>query len=331
MSGGGIQVTLTASDGELFSIHEFVIEVLPTEPPTAEMVSPPKGARTPSDKTELEWIGVDPEDEPLTYILYLADSESYVSAKRAENILKDDITSSNYPVTGLTQGKMYYWMVLPDDGCSCGTCTNGVFNFRVNNRPVLKQVDAQNAETGTEFTLKIEGTDNDQDDKLTYEILSGPAGMTVRSETGMIVWTPKDNQVGMQKVRVKVTDGYESVERSFDVEVAEGSNLNMGLVIGIGVGLLVLIIAILLIYIFVIKGKPSDKEEEDEDAKRIQEEMEQHQREMEWEETHTKPSDHQVVTDVPLTAKEAHAHDHDNKPKSYEELYGSRMSEEVEE
>ncbi|MCU0799714.1 MAG: putative Ig domain-containing protein [Candidatus Thermoplasmatota archaeon] len=326
-SGGGIQVTLKVSDGELFSIHEFVIDVLPTDPPTAELVSPLKGARTPSDKTDLEWSGTDPEDETLTFTLYLADSESYVSAKRAENILDDGITSSNYTVTGLTQGKTYYWMVLPDDGCSCGTCTNGVFSFRVNNRPILKQVEGQNTETGTEFTLKLEGSDNDQDDKLTYEILSGPSGMTVRSETGMIVWTPKDSQVGMQKVRAKVTDGYEFVERSFDVEVAEGSNANLGLIIGIVVGLLVLIIAILLIYIFVIKGK-STEEEEDEETKRIQEEMEQHQKELEWEETHTKPSDHQVVSDVPLSATEAHAHDRDTKPKTYDELYGSKIPEE---
>jgi len=330
-NGGGIQVTLKVSDGELFSVHEFVITVTPTEPPTAELISPVKGARTPSDKTVLEWIGTDPEDETLTYILYLADSESYVSAKRVENILEEGIIGSNYTVTGLTQGKTYYWMVLPDDGCSCGTCTSGVFSFRVNSKPVLKQIDGQSAEGGKEFRLKLAGSDNDQDDKLTYEIIKGPSGMTVRAETGMLVWTPKDNQVGTQKVRVRVTDGYESVERSFDVEVSEGSRSDVGLIIGIVVGALVLVIVLLLIYIFVIKGRSSDEDEGDEEARKIQEDIEQKQREREWEEAHTKPTDHQVLSGVPITAVDAHAHDREGRPKSYEELYGGRMPEESEE
>jgi hypothetical protein len=326
---GGIQVTLKVSDGEMFSIHEFVVTVTPTESPSVEITSPQKGARTPSAGTKLEWVGTDPENEHLSYTLYLAESESYVKAKRTDDIKAEGIIQNNYTLTGLTPGETYYWMVVPDDGCTSGKCTNGVFSFRVNSRPVLKEIIGKSAEAGKEFNLKLEGSDSDQDDKLTYSIVSGPEGLTVRSETGMVVWTPKDSQIGMHKVKVKVTDGYESVERSFDVEVAEGSNANLGLIIGIVIGALVLLIAIILIFIFVVKGRSTDTDEkEEEEARRLQADMEQKQHEREWEEAHTKDSDHTVVSDVPISVVDAHVHDQDSKPKSYDELYGSKIPEE---
>ncbi len=331
---GGIQVKLKVSDGELFSTHEFVITVTPTQSPTVEITSPSKGSRTPSTETKLEWIGSDPEDEPLTYILYIGDSESYVTAKRAENIKADDISGDNYTLTGLTQGETYYWMVVPDDGCTFGMCTNGAFSFRVNNRPVLKEVEARTVGSGNEFRLKLEGSDGDQDDTLKYSIVSGPEGMTVREETGMIIWTPKEDQEGIHKVRVRVTDGYETTDRTFDIEVnkGEGSDLLLIIVLAAVIGLLVLII---LLYLFVFKGRAEREREkhikEEVEARELEEEMAQKQKEREWEEAHTRDSDHTVVSDVPISAMDAHAHDREGKPKSYEELYGARIPEEGEE
>jgi len=321
----GMKVTLTASDGKLFTTYDFYIKVTPTQSPICELVSPANGVRTKSTFTLLEWSGTDPENEPLKYMLYVADTESYVSAKRAEDLVSTDITDNYYNMTGLTQGKTYYWTVIPDDGCTYGKCTKGIFSFRVNNNPVLKSVVDQTAQTGKEFLVKVTATDGDQDDKLTYSIVNGPTGMIIRSETGMVVWTPKENQVGSHTIRVRVTDGYEESELSFRLEVEKGEGDSLGLIIGIVVGIIVLIIVCFLLYTFFIKGKgegTEKKEEIDKEDNKMLEEMEEKKREKEWEEAHTKKTDNLVISDVPLSATEAHAHDHDNRPKSYEELYG---------
>jgi hypothetical protein len=331
-TGKGMKVTLTASDGQLFSTYEFYIKVTPTQSPSSELVSPGKGARSRSAYTLLEWSGTDPENEPLTYVLYLADSEVNVAAKRSEDIVSNDIEDNYYNMTGLVQGKTYYWTVIPDDGCTYGKCLNGVFSFRVNNKPTVRSVEDQSAQAGKEFMVKVTGTDLDQDDTLTYRISSGPSGMTIR-DSGMIVWTPKESQVGVHTVRVIVSDGYEETVLSFRIEVSEGEGSGIGLIIGVVVGILVLVIIGLLFYILVLRGKGEEekKDEVDEEARKMMEEMEQKKKEKEWEESHIRPSEQQTVASVPLSAEEAHAQDKGGKPKSYEDLYGRPAPDRTEE
>jgi mannitol-specific phosphotransferase system IIBC component len=155
--------------------------------------------------------------------------------------------------------------------------------------------------------------------------------MMVR-ESGMVVWTPKDSQVGVHTIRVSVYDRYEESTISFKIEVSEAEGNNLGLIIGIVVGVLVLIIVALLLYIFVIKGKGEEnRETEDEEVKKMLEEMEQKKREKDWEEAHSKVSNHQVVSDVLLTASDADSQVMGGIPKSYGELYGQLAHYNVEE
>jgi len=297
----GMKVTLKASDGQLFATCEFYIKVSPTLSPSVELISPAKGSRSSSENTMFEWAGTDPEGETLTYKLYLAESESYVTAMRSENVRVNDIEDDHYNMTGLISGKIYYWMVIPDDGCTSGICSNGAFSFRVNNKPSIGPIDDMLIEAGKEFMFKVNGNDSDQDDILLYKLASGPEGMVLSESTGIMVWTPKEHQVGVHTVKVKVIDGYEESVVTFRLEVGEGDGSSMGLLIGIAVGVLALIAIVFLLYIFITKGKEigENREEENEDAKKMMEEMEQKKREKEWEEAHTKPSEQLVVIDVP--------------------------------
>ncbi len=105
--------------------------------------------------------------------------------------------------------------------------------------------------------------------------------------------------------------------------------MNVGMIIGIAIGILFLVIVIVVIYLFVVRKRSEEEGALDEsEADEIAKEMEQHQKEKKWEEEHMRPGGTNVVSDVPLSATEAHAHDREGKPKSYEELYGARLSEE---
>lgn len=60
---------------------------------------------------------------------------------------------------------------------------------------------------GKTFTTQIKATDSDGD-LLTYELLSGPQGMTIDNKSGMVNWPVKDNDAGDHTVKVKISDGH---------------------------------------------------------------------------------------------------------------------------
>jgi len=74
------------------------------------------------------------------------------------------------------------------------------------------------------------------------------------------------------------------------------------------------------------KREPSEKESKekkvDEETEEIIREMEEHKKELDWEQGIYTTPEEPSVSDVPLSAAEAHAHDKTKHKASYEELYG---------
>ena len=75
---------------------------------------------------------------------------------------------------------------------------------------------------------KVEASDPDAGDALTYSLDAAPPGMTVDAATGAIVWTPAIAQIGNHAVTVRVTDrGGLFPTQSLTVTVAPGSGPNV--------------------------------------------------------------------------------------------------------
>ncbi len=194
---------------------------------------------------------------------------------------------------------------------------------------------------GAEFKIKISCDDNDAEDTLTYFLMEKPEGMVIKGDTGYISWKPLSDQTGSQVVRVRATDGMESSDATFYIEVEEEEKSVTGLLVAIGAVILIIILVVVILLIFLGRRKRAkDKNvKEEEEAREIAKEIEQKQHEHEWEEAHMHKEGEvplaqvptagaAVVSDVPLSAAEAHLHDHEGRPKTYEELYGKKMSEE---
>jgi len=60
-----------------------------------------------------------------------------------------------------------------------------------------------------------------EDDVLTYSLLASPEGMTIDSSTGVITWTPTEEQIGGNEVTVKVNDKWRWDAQAFLVTVSE--------------------------------------------------------------------------------------------------------------
>ncbi|GAI14063.1 unnamed protein product, partial [marine sediment metagenome] len=57
-----------------------------------------------------------------------------------------------------------------------------------------------------------------------YSFIIKPEGMSIDNESGLISWTPANNQVGIHQVVVEISDGKHSVSQSFEIEVSNVNN-----------------------------------------------------------------------------------------------------------
>jgi hypothetical protein len=77
-------------------------------------------------------------------------------------------------------------VVLLSTGC--------IFSDFFNRRPVIETISDQTGKAGQEFTYQAIAYDLDNDD-FTYSLTEKPEGMQIGSSTGLITWTPEENQI----------------------------------------------------------------------------------------------------------------------------------------
>jgi hypothetical protein len=82
----------------------------------------------------------------------------------------------------------------------------------VNGTPVLYVT------IGDTYSYKINGTDIDGD-TLNYTLVMGPANMKLNSSTGLISWTPTQDQVGTIPIKVNISDGKDTFGYVFTINV----------------------------------------------------------------------------------------------------------------
>ncbi|MDG6226146.1 MAG: putative Ig domain-containing protein [Candidatus Thermoplasmatota archaeon] len=255
--GDELEVNLRASDGILHITHVFLLKIIPTGSPRSTLLAPAQGIRTSFKMTRLEWKGVDPENDALTYTIYLHEDRDLVEGRRADAIHSDDHSGEVLNVTGLEQGKTYYWTVIPFDRCTYGTCEHGVSSFKVNNAPTIERIRDQKAEVKKSYHYTMAGEDADtEDDELVFTLKDGPAGMEVSEEDGSITWTPYAHQLGDHTVRVSISDGIDETEMSFRITVIEGDSiLGSPLMIAGMVVLGIMLLAVIVLQIMILTRK----------------------------------------------------------------------------
>lgn len=335
-----LEVTLRISDGELFNLHKFTLKVIPTQAPYATILSPKGGDKVISSNAILRWDCIDPEGDETTFSIFLSKDDVFVENQREECCLITGHKLNYYNVSGIDQGATFYWTVIPEDGCSCGRCTNGIQEFKVNTPPEFGVIGEQVTTAGESYRYKVPGSDHDTEDSssMLFDIVSGPEGLEIDPEDGIIIWEPENDQKGRKEVTVSLSDGYETAEISFHIEVLEKDEGDSTLFIIIAVAIIILLIIGALLFFLVNKEKKIE-EEVDEESEEILHEIEEHQKDMHWERAHYHVENsnghasiidedldvEEQISDVPLTAREAHAHDHDRHDNlTYDDLYGNK-------
>ncbi|MEW5936609.1 MAG: putative Ig domain-containing protein, partial [Candidatus Thermoplasmatota archaeon] len=90
----------------------------------------------------------------------------------------------------------------------------------INYSPVITSTPVTTAIEDSPYIYDVDATDQDGD-TLTFSLTTFPTGMTINSTTGIITWTPTNDQVGDNTVVVLVSDGNGgTATQSFTITVA---------------------------------------------------------------------------------------------------------------
>jgi len=98
----------------------------------------------------------------------------------------------------------------------------GIFPF-LNQPPIIISEPVITATEDQLYSYQIEASDPNGD-TLTYSFIIKPDGMSIDRESGLISWTPANDQVGIHRVVVEISDGKQSVTQDFEVEVFNVNN-----------------------------------------------------------------------------------------------------------
>jgi len=105
-----------------------------------------------------------------------------------------------------------------------GGCANleGIFPF-LNKAPVIISEPIITATEDQLYSYQVEAIDSNGDD-LNYSLIIKPEGMSIDSANGLISWAPVNNQIGIHRVTVEISDGKHSVTQNFEIEVSNVNN-----------------------------------------------------------------------------------------------------------
>ncbi|MCX4030004.1 putative Ig domain-containing protein [Endozoicomonas sp. SM1973] len=96
-------------------------------------------------------------------------------------------------------------------------------NAVVNKSPVITSSPGTAANAGQAYRYTVTATDADGD-SLTYQLEAAPKGMTINANSGLISWTPANNQQGANEVVVRAEDGNGGIAtQTFTIHVTAGA------------------------------------------------------------------------------------------------------------
>jgi hypothetical protein len=197
-----------ADGGGLFSEMETVIEVTNVN-------------RAPAiDQIENKSIN---EGQSLSFTLTARDEDTDDQLKYTiDNLPSDaalDETSGQFDwQPSFDQAGDYTLTAMVTDGTTESTTAFTIQVLNVNRPPEIKSVGSQTVTAGETVSLQIDATDADGDN-LTFESENLPGGANLDRSSGRFSWSTSDDNVGNYTISVQVSDGTDSKETTFSIEV----------------------------------------------------------------------------------------------------------------
>lgn len=209
---GNQSVQLRVSDPQgLSATQNFVIQVAAANQPPMITSAPVTTAKE-NTLYQYQVVAQDPEKSPLSYQLLSAPSGMAIGQS-----------------TGLIQwtpvkvqvGTQSVQLKVTDPQNASATQSFTIQVAAANLGPVISSVPPITATPTIFYSYQVTAQDPEAG-ALTYQLVIGPAGMTIGATTGFIQWIPSAAQIGNQNVQLKVVDAQGAeVAQNFTVAVTE--------------------------------------------------------------------------------------------------------------
>ena len=189
-------------------------------PPQAVLLEPAGGSSLHKTTVRLSWEATDADGDQLSFFVFLSPTPLVAGASP---VLATCSTSCE--ISGIVFNTEYQWTVVPNDGALNGS-RPPVRTFSTVNRPpgIISEPPVQDILVGRELVYCVTAQDDDGD-FLTFVLESGPEGMAIDRSTGVLVWSPGNDQTGSSQATVAVSDGLGGEARQqFSVHVTGPSS-----------------------------------------------------------------------------------------------------------
>lgn len=214
-----IPLAINATSGD-FRIQHPPAQL--NHPPHVSLVSPLNNTYLTINNPRLQWIGSDPDGDPLTYTVRYSDRPLY------QGTVLTNITAVDHrDLSNLSDNKTYFWTVDASDGKSNSTDVPAdIWSFTVKlppgNIPVrFTGIPPTLAWVGKEYAYNITSVDEDGDIPF-YSVITGPSNISLNLTTGKLRWTPTRSDIGDHLMILQVTDNRGSIDQQiFTVTVLD--------------------------------------------------------------------------------------------------------------
>lgn len=177
--------------------NPFTFSTVDNSPPT--VLSDPIETATEDIQYIYDIEAFDSNDDILTYLLTSYPTEMTInSSSGLVSWLPTNEMVGTHPVA-----------VSVSDG-NGGFDTQGfmITVKNVNDAPTIISTPITTGTEDTKYNYDVEADDIDAGDTLTFSLISAPTDMVIDIGTGLISWTPANDQVGTNHVTVRITDKY---------------------------------------------------------------------------------------------------------------------------
>ena len=188
-----------------------VVTVGTAQDPDIFLLRPMNGSVENSTAVEFRWTSLDPDGDPLAFVLELSDGVGFNITRRTG---EKNLTLELLDRTG------YAWRITASDGVNNVSSAHSNFTVRVNRPQVIHSVPVLEARPGYAYVYQVVATDPDPD-ALRFHLVEGPAGMGMFPD-GKVLWVPSAEQAeGSFRVAITVGDGELEERQEFTIKVGK--------------------------------------------------------------------------------------------------------------
>lgn len=207
-AAGQHEVELIVSDGTDEQLQRFVLQVKNVNrDPVLQNLAPQQT----KEGQHLEWVvkADDPDKQKLSYALLQAPKGMVMEARTGKIKWSPDYEQA---------GSHQVWVQVTDEEGARHEGQLSVVVDNVNRAPKVESKAIVDAQENHHYFYNFSARDDD-DDVLSYKILSAPKGMQIDSKTGYVNWKPDFNSAGQHQVTLAVSDGFKEVKQHYTVKV----------------------------------------------------------------------------------------------------------------